>query len=166
MTQTDRTVVEQTLRIDARPETVWRYWTEPDRMCDWWGAAAELDPRPGGACILEMGGGPIMRGLYVELVPHQRIVFSFGWDPTEGAPDIAPGSTRVEVTLTPDGDGTILALRHTGLPIAFRDEHQAGWGHFLPQLASAATATADRSDRSQLAATLAPRQSEQKPAST
>ena len=58
VTDTDTTVVEQTLRIGARPETVWRYWTDPQRMCDWWGAAAELDPRPGGTCRVEMGGGP------------------------------------------------------------------------------------------------------------
>lgn len=36
MTDAEATVVEQRLRIHARPETVWRYWTEPDRMCDWY----------------------------------------------------------------------------------------------------------------------------------
>ena len=41
MTDAETAVVEQTLRINARPETVWRYWTDPARMCDWWGAAAE-----------------------------------------------------------------------------------------------------------------------------
>ena len=138
----DSTVVEQTLRISARPETVWRYWTDPQRMCDWWGAAAELDPRPGGVCVVEMGGGGVMRGEYLELVPHERIVFSFGWDPTEAGPEVAPGSSRVEVTLTPDGDDTILALRHSGLPAPARGEHQAGWAHFLPLLATAAGADA------------------------
>lgn len=78
MTGIEATVVEQTLRIAARPETVWRYWTDPVRMCDWWGAAAQLDPRPGGACVVELGGGGIMRGEFVELVPHERIVFTFG----------------------------------------------------------------------------------------
>jgi uncharacterized protein YndB with AHSA1/START domain len=131
-------VVEETVRIAARPETVWRYWTDPERMCAWWGAAAELDPRPGGACIVEMHGGPVMRGEYVELVPHERIVFTFGWDPTDGAPDVPPGSSRVEITLTSDGDDTILALRHTGLPSAFRAEHAKGWRHFLPLLEQAA----------------------------
>ena len=143
VTDADTTVVEQTLRIGARPETVWRYWTEPERMCDWWGATAELDPRPGGVCVVDIGGGGVMRGEYVELVPYERIVFSFGWDPTEGAPAVSPGSTRVEVTLTPDGDDTILALRHSGLPAAERDMHQAGWGHFLPVLAAAASSVND-----------------------
>jgi uncharacterized protein YndB with AHSA1/START domain len=132
------TVVEQTLRIGARPETVWKYFTDPQRMCAWWGQAAELDPRPGGVCVVESSGGGVMRGEYVELVPHERIVFTFGWDPTEGTPAIAPGSTLVEITLTRDGDDTILVLRHTGLPAAHRDEHHAGWSHFLPLLATAA----------------------------
>jgi uncharacterized protein YndB with AHSA1/START domain len=133
----DDGMVEQTLRIAARPETVWRYWTDPERMRAWWGAA-ELDPRPGGPYVVEMDGGPVMRGQYVELVPHRRIVFSFGWDPAPGAPDLPPGSTLVEVTLTPDGTDTILALRHSRLPAAVRDEHRRGWARVLPALADAA----------------------------
>src|SRR3954447_23241959 len=89
VTDTDTTIVEQTVRIAARPETVWRYWTDPERMRAWWGAA-QLDPRPGGVCVVEMEGGGVMRGQYVELVPHERIVFTFGWDPGEGAPPVAP----------------------------------------------------------------------------
>ena len=139
----DEGVVEETVRIAARPETVWRYWTDPERMCAWWGAAAELDPRPGGACVVEMVGGPVMRGEYVELVPHERIVFTFGWEPTEGVPDVPPSSTRVEVTLTADGDDTILALRHSGLPTVFRTMHRDGWGHLLPLLVSAAASSPD-----------------------
>lgn len=146
MTDIEEAVVEQTLRIEARPETVWRFWTDPGRMCQWWGAAAHLDPRPGGACIVEMGGGPVMRGEYLELLPHERIVFSFGWDQTEGAPAVAPGSTLVEITLTADGDDTILNLRHTGLPVAFGAEHQAGWAHFLPLLVDAVDAIRLESD--------------------
>ncbi len=138
VTGPDRTVVEHTVRISARPETVWRYWTDPERMCAWWGATAVLDPRPGGACLVDLGSGPVMRGEFVELVPHERIVFTFGWEPTEGAPAVAPGSTRVEITLTPDGDDTILALRHSGIPAPHVDEHRSGWGHFLPMLAAAA----------------------------
>jgi uncharacterized protein YndB with AHSA1/START domain len=137
MTEPATQTIETTLRISARPETVWRYWTDPQRMCDWWGAAADLDPRPGGTCLVEMGGGPTMRGEYLELVPYERIVFSFGWEPGDGVPDIAPGSTRVEVTLTADAGDTILTLRHTGLPAAHTDEHRAGWARFLSHLTHA-----------------------------
>lgn len=136
MTTTGTGTVEHTLRISARPETVWRYWTDPQRMGDWWGAA-ELEPRPGGTCRVEMVGGPVMVGEYLELVPHERIVFTFGWVPTPGAPDVPPGSTRVEVTLAADADDTILTLRHTGIPAGMAHEHEAGWGHFLALLVDA-----------------------------
>lgn len=138
MTGTGRTVVEHTLRIRARPETVWRFWTDPERICDWWGSTADLDPQPGGRCLVDLGGGAVMRGEFVELVPHERIVFTFGWEPAPGAPAVAPGSSVVEITLTAAGDDTILALRHTGLAPASADEHRSGWGHFLPKLGAAA----------------------------
>ena len=142
MTDSEPTVVEQRLRIGARPETVWRYWTDPERLCQWWGTAADLDPRPGGTCVVELGRGGVMRGEYLELVPHERIVFTFGWDAHPDAPDLAPGSSRVEITLTADGDDTILELRHTGLPPALAGEHRAGWGHFLSILSTAASGAA------------------------
>src|SRR5258705_13913168 len=107
-------------------------------MSDWWGSSADLDPRPGGVCRVGMGGGPVMVGEYLELVPNERVVFSFGWEPTDGAPAVAPGSTRVEVQLVADGDETILTLRHSGIPAAHADEHAAGWGLFLGRLAEAA----------------------------
>jgi uncharacterized protein YndB with AHSA1/START domain len=138
MTETNTRVVEQTVRISARPETVWKYWTDPQRMCDWWGATAELDPRPGGVCRVAMGGGPVMVGAYLELVPYERLVFSFGWEPTDGAPDIAPGASRVEVILIEDAGDTVLTLRHSGIPDALADMHAGGWSHFLPVLAGAA----------------------------
>ena len=122
MTDADTRVVEQTVRIRARPETVWRFWTDPQRMCDWWGEAAELDPRPGGTYRVEMGGGPTMSGEYLELV---------------GGPLVAPGSTRVEVTFTADGGDTVMTLRHSELPAAHTEEHQAGWALFLPRLTDA-----------------------------
>jgi uncharacterized protein YndB with AHSA1/START domain len=133
------TVVEQTVRIGARPETVWRYWTDPARMCTWWGQAADLDPRPGGVCVVDLGGGAVMRGEYLELVPYERLVFSLGWDPVEGGPDVPPGSTRVEVTLAPDGDGTVLTVRHIGLPASQVADHAGGWAHFLGVLAEVAS---------------------------
>jgi uncharacterized protein YndB with AHSA1/START domain len=138
VTSTQPEAVEQSVRIAASPATVWRYWTDPERMREWWGAA-ELDPRPGGTYVVRMGdGGPVMRGWYVELVPHERIVFTFGWETPEAAPAVPPGSTTVEVTLVDDDGDTVVTVRHTGLPPAEAERHAGGWGHFLPLLADAA----------------------------
>jgi len=132
-------VLERSLRIAAPPETVWQYWVDPGRMTQWWGVSAELEARPGGACRVAMAQGPVMEGEFVEVVPHERLVFTFGWTtPPPGGTPVPPASTRVEVTLVPDGDGTLLTLRHHGLPADQVGEHTEGWSHFLGVLAGTA----------------------------
>jgi hypothetical protein len=42
------------------------------------------------------------------------------------------------VTFIPDGEGTILRLRHSGLAGEAALQHAEGWDHFLPRLAMAA----------------------------
>ncbi len=136
--ETNTNIVEQTVRISARPETVWTYWTDAQRICDWWGAAAELDPTPGGMYRVEMEGGYVMCGEFLELEPYVRLVFSFGWEQTDGLPSIAPGGSKVEVTLVEDAGDTILTLRHTGIPDAVAELHASGWSEFLPRLVASA----------------------------
>ena len=126
--------VEKEVRIAARPEVVFEFFTDPVKMVRWKGVDAMLDPRPGGVYRVNVTGKEIAVGEYVEIVPHSRIVLTWGW---EGSP-IAPGSTRVEITLTPDGEGTILRLRHSGLAGEAALQHAEGWEHFLPRLALAA----------------------------
>jgi uncharacterized protein YndB with AHSA1/START domain len=138
-------VVEQTVRISARPQTVWRYWTEPDRMRDWWAAEAEVDPRPGGICWVDLADGGTIRGEYVELVPYERIAFTFGWEESRVTDEIPPGSTLVEVTFVEDGGDTVMTLRHSGLPRSVVDLHHAGWGHHLPTLVAAVTKATEAS---------------------
>jgi len=141
MTQSETATIEQTVRINARPETVWQFWTDAERICDWWGDGATLEPQPGGACEVRMDGGPVMRGEFVELVPYERIVFTFGWVPGTGAVDLGPGSTRVEVTLVDDDGDTVLTLRHSDLPTSYAELHDKGWAHFLPLLVTTAGAS-------------------------
>lgn len=140
MTEVDTRTVEQTIRIAARPETVWAYWTDPELLREWWGAAGPFDATPGGEYRVSMSHhdpAPVMGGQFLELVPHERIVFSFGWEPAEGLPEIAVGSSRVEVTLVADGGDTVLTLRHSGIPARYGDDHAAGWAQELAGLAQA-----------------------------
>lgn len=130
-------VVELEVRVQARPETVWGFFTDPDKMIKWKGRKAELDPRPGGVYRVEINDQAVAKGEYVELVPHSRVVFTWGWE--GGQTPVAPGSSTVEVTMEPDGDGTLVRLRHLGLPDAGqRAEHTGGWKHFLARLEIAA----------------------------
>ena len=131
--------LERTVHIAAPPEVVWEFWTVAERMCEWWGADAELDPTPGGTMRVTLGGGGVMAGRYVELDPPRRLVFRFGWEATAGAPVVPPESTTVEVVFGADGDGTVLTLRHFGLPAGDAEaQHRSGWTHFLGELAGAA----------------------------
>ena len=109
---TSRTI-EQRVLIAASPQTVWSFWTDPSRMCEWWGSAADLDARPGGRFRIDfVPGGETMLGEYLELEPHTRLVFSFGWAHSAPGVPMAPGSTTVEVTLTLVGEDTELVLVH------------------------------------------------------
>ena len=57
---------------------------------------------------------------------------TWGW---VGSLDVPPGSTTVEVMLTRIGEETIVRLVHGGLPTeSSRDEHAAGWRHYLARL--------------------------------
>lgn len=77
-----------------------------------------------------------MRGEFVEVERPSRIVFTWGWeDPTDA---VQPGGSTVEVTLAPEGDATLVRLRHLGLPEPSRNGHAEGWDHFLPRLVDAA----------------------------
>jgi uncharacterized protein YndB with AHSA1/START domain len=124
------------IRIEAPPEVVFPYFTDPARLVDWMGVGALLDPRPGGALRIEANGRDVVLGEYVEVEPPHRVVFTWGFD--GASPLVAAGSTRVEVTLERDGDGTLLVLRHHGLEGGARDAHDAGWNHYLARLGRAA----------------------------
>lgn len=122
--------------IDARPETIWPFLVESDEHARWL-PTVELDPRPGGTFRVLARGGHEGAGEYVEVVPHQRVVFTFGWD-VEGHP-IPPGSTTVEISLHPEGDKTRVRLVHRGLPEDAVDDHGGGWTIYLERLAVVTT---------------------------
>jgi uncharacterized protein YndB with AHSA1/START domain len=130
---------EHQIRIDAPPEAVFAYFTDPAKMVLWMGTDATLDPRPGGICrvnfIRDIGEAAAI-GEFVEVVPYKRVVFTWGWErDLFGAP---PASTRVEVSLDPDGSGTHVRLVHTELREEAVEAHEAGWTHYLRRLSVAA----------------------------
>src|SRR2546430_10080886 len=125
-------VVEHELRVAATPETVFAYFTDPARMVQWMGTEATLDPRPGGVCRVNPTGANVMLGEFVEVDPPRRIVFTWGWQ-TEIF-EMPPQSTVVEVSLTPDGEGTLLHLAHRRLRPGAAAFHRIGWKHYLERL--------------------------------
>ena len=125
------------------------------------GADATLDPRPGGVCRIAFrpapavvdfmaatfghdpqqarerlqaaGASSAMLGEFVEVDPPRRVSFTWGWELEPYA--LPPQSTAVEVSLTPDGEETVLRLVHRRLPPGLTAFHSAGWDHHLGRLA-------------------------------
>lgn len=130
-------VVEVRVRLEATPEVVFPYLTESERYAKWQGVRADLDPRPGGVFQVWMDADTVARGEYVEVEPHQRVVFTWGWEGNDAVP---PGSTTVEIELAADGDATTLTLRHSGLPEGEPAAmHEEGWRLFTSRLAQVVT---------------------------
>ena len=83
--------------IDAPREKLYRAWTDPELLKQWFAPLpyttphAETDVRPGGSSLIVMRGpeGPDMpnRGVYLEVVPNEKLVFTDAyteaWVPSE-----------------------------------------------------------------------------------
>ncbi len=119
--------------IAASPATVYSFFTDASRWAEWQGVGAALDARPGGELRIEMPGGQVASGTFVELLPHSRIVFTWGWE--GDAPPVAPGASTVVVELEPEAAGTLLRLTHSGLaPPPVAEHHRHGWERYLDRL--------------------------------
>lgn len=126
--------VRKEVFINAPAEHVFTYLTEAERMVEWMGLSAELDARPDGIFRVDINGSMVARGKYLEVVPHTRVVFSWGWEGDEG--EHGPGTTRVEITLEERDGGTLLRLEHHELPEDMREQHGYNWEYFLGRLDS------------------------------
>jgi uncharacterized protein YndB with AHSA1/START domain len=118
--------------IDAPPETVFSFFSDRDRWLRWQGVTATIDPRAGGVFRMNVRGDGFASGRFLEVRPPERVVFTWGWEASEGIP---PGSTTVEVHLRPEGTGTRVVLRHRHLPTTESvEQHAWGWSHYLDRL--------------------------------
>jgi len=129
-------VVQRAIRIEAAPATVFEFLTTPAKMVRWMGTEAVLDPRPGGEYRVNITGHERVSGEVIEIVPDRRLVFTWGWE--GGALPVAPGESTVEISLEPDGEGTLLRLTHRDLPRDMHTFHRLGWDYALPRLAAVA----------------------------
>ena len=131
--------VVREVRIAAPPEIVWSFLVEEDKVTRWEAVAANLDPRPGGEMRLDMHGDrDIALGEYRVVEPYERLSFTWGWEGNDGLP---PGTTLVEITLTADGEDTVVRLEHSELPTEeAATQHGEGWDYYVARLAIAATA--------------------------
>ncbi|MFO0837645.1 MAG: SRPBCC domain-containing protein [Phycisphaerae bacterium] len=144
----DEREVVVSVRIAAQLSTVWSFFSDADRFAAWIGAYAggppqagtSVDPRIGGRIRVCYPGpsGSVSGGRITAIEPMTRVEFTWGYE--SGQPGIPPESTRVEIRLFEDEDGTRVELRHTGLPTPdARRSHLGGWKHYLSMLARASS---------------------------
>ena len=125
--------LDRTLVIEAPPEAVFRYFTDPARWAAWWGAGSTIDARPGGRVHVRYPDGTEASGEVVEVDPPRCIVFTYGYE--KGTP-MPPGASRVTIALDSDPRGTRLRLTHAFAESAVRDEHVQGWRYQLSVFAN------------------------------
>ena len=118
--------------IAAPIEVVWAHLTTAEGLVRWIGPEATADPAPGGVLRWTHPNGASVAGRFVELVPHRRLVFTYGWE--DGRMGVPPESTTVEVDLVEEDGATIVRLVHHGLPPEAVQNHQRGWAYFLGAL--------------------------------
>jgi len=127
-------------RLNAPPAKVYAAWTDPQKIIRWFGRSdakpssfqAEINARIGGRFRVSFSTDDEyyeVGGVYHEVVPNERLVFSWAWHSTPERESL------VTVSLKPDGDGTLLTLQHEQLfDQAARDGHERGWKGALDKL--------------------------------
>jgi len=135
--------------IDAPPEKLFRAWTDPALLKQWFAPLpyttpfAQLDVRPGGASLIVMRGpdGAEMPngGVYLEVIKNERLVFTNAyvkaWEPSE-----KPFMTVI-LTFDDEGGKTRYTARVRHWTVADREAHEKmgfreGWARCTDQLAA------------------------------
>lgn len=128
-------------RLKATPDKVFAAWTDPKKIIHWFGPAhtidgsvdAQMDVRVGGSFRVRFktddGEQHEVGGKYIEVLPNERLVFSWAWHTTPER------QSQVTVILKPEGDMTFLTLTHEKFfDEAARDGHKRGWTGTLDKL--------------------------------
>jgi len=128
-------------RLKAPAEKVFAAWTDPEKIVHWFGPAetasdsvsADMDVRVGGRYRMRFktvdGESHEVGGQYKEVIPNERLVFSWAWHSTPERESL------VTITLKADGDGTLLTLHHERFfDQKARDGHNRGWTGTLEKL--------------------------------
>ncbi len=133
--------------IDAPPEKVFAAWTTPEIMVKWFTpkpwetVSAQTDVRPGGSSVIVMRGPDGTefpnRGVYLEVVPNKRLVFTDAfteaWKPSD-----KPFMTGI-LTFDNEGGKTRYTARVVHWTVADKETHEKmgfleGWGKATEQL--------------------------------
>jgi uncharacterized protein YndB with AHSA1/START domain len=130
-------------RFSASPEKVYAAWTDPQKLIRWLRpeimvpdtAQAEIDLRVGGRYRFSFRANDgeyfEVGGVYREVISNARLAFTWAWHSTPER------ESYVEISLSPDGSGTLLTLHHAQFADQkARDSHEQGWTIMLDNIAN------------------------------
>ena len=128
--------------VDAPASVVFAMWTDPVHFKNWMGPgkyecrAAQMDVRVGGAyrgmIYAEDTGESWFGGVYREIDPNRRLVFTYKWDTGPS------GELETLVTITfreETGGRTTMTFHQTPfINVERRDSHVGGWSGAFDKL--------------------------------
>lgn len=133
--------------LDAPRELVWKVWTDPKHLAQWWGPhgftapTCEMDLKPGGALRIHMEHPAFpnhwMKGVFKEIIPPEKLVFTSGaFIGEDGKAGIETSNT---ITLEDLGGRTRLTINAvvTKLAPEFTSAYEGmneGWNQSLDKL--------------------------------
>ncbi len=146
----DATQLELTRVIRTSRVKVYEAWTRPEVLQQWFGPgqmvvpSARLDAREGGEYAIEMAGSGscedqspaatgsrFIRGVYQQVVPNERLQFTWraDWSGDE--------TSLVTISFRDVEGGTEITLKHERFATeSSRDGHEKGWGASLSKMAT------------------------------
>jgi uncharacterized protein YndB with AHSA1/START domain len=133
-------VLEVRRTIRASRQRVFDAWTKAEELKAWHApgpltvSLAEIDLRPGGKYRIHMrepdGTEHRVSGVYLEVDPPKKVVYSWGWDGDHPVKD-----STVTIELFERGDATEVVLTHGGITHdQERASHEHGWTSIMDKL--------------------------------
>jgi uncharacterized protein YndB with AHSA1/START domain len=127
-------------RFNAPPEKVYAAWADPEKLAQWFGPAsvepgsvkADIDLRAGGRYRISFnanGDYNEVGGVYREVVPNERLVFTWAWHSTPERESL------VSISIKSEAGGSLLVFKHEQFAdTVARDNHERGWNEFFAKL--------------------------------
>lgn len=139
----DDRVLTITRVFDAPRARVFQAFIDPEQLMQWMGPRSHpifemrADIRPGGKWrfgLRSVDGDEELwqSGIYREIVPNQKLVFTFVWDPS---PRKLGSETLIEITFADQGKKTLMTFRQSVFDSTDNcDSHRIGWNSAFDRL--------------------------------
>ena len=144
--RSNENTLSMTRTFPCSKERLWQAWSDWESAISWWGpvdwpaVSIEADFRTGGEWRAELrsksGESLFQSGEFLEIIPTEKIVFTFLWEGDNH--EDGPGAlTTVVVLIKECEEGAVLEFSQTGLKsLASVDGHQGGWMSTFDRLAT------------------------------